>query len=93
MNVIDVQWTVQYRIKDPVHFLFKVRDSRQTVRDMAQAPLRRVVDNRPGSDMRTAGRVAQGVTPPDTMTPAFTEANEARQDRARTINPTDCVHA
>ena len=31
LNVIDVQWIVQYRIEDPVRFLFRVRDSQQTI--------------------------------------------------------------
>jgi len=58
LNVIDVQWIVQYRIEDPVHFLFRVRESRQTIRDVAEAVMRRVVGNRLGSDVLTVGRVA-----------------------------------
>jgi membrane protease subunit HflK len=58
LNVIDVQWIVQYRIEDPIHFLFHVRDTRQTIRDVAEAVMRRVVGNRLGSDVLTVGRVA-----------------------------------
>jgi len=58
LNVIDVQWIVQYRIEDPVRFLFRVRDSQQTIRDVAEAVMRRVVGNRLGSDVLTVGRVA-----------------------------------
>lgn len=58
LNVIDVQWIVQYRIENPVHYLFKVRESRQTIRDVAEAVMRRVVGNRLGSDVLTVGRVA-----------------------------------
>ncbi|HLC41915.1 MAG TPA: FtsH protease activity modulator HflK [Methylomirabilota bacterium] len=58
LNVIDVQWIVQYRIEDPIHFLFRVRDTRQTIRDIAEAVMRRVVGNRLGSDVLTVGRVA-----------------------------------
>jgi len=58
LNVIDVQWIVQYRIEDPVRFLFRVRDSQQTIRDIAEAVMRRVVGNRLGSDVLTVGRVA-----------------------------------
>lgn len=58
LNVIDVQWIVQYRIDDPVRFLFRVRESRQTIRDVAEAVMRRVVGNRLGSDVLTVGRVA-----------------------------------
>jgi membrane protease subunit HflK len=58
LNVIDVQWIVQYRIEDPIQFLFQVRNTRQTIRDIAEAVMRRVVGNRLGSDVLTVGRVA-----------------------------------
>jgi membrane protease subunit HflK len=58
LNVIDVEWIVQYRIEDPVLYLFQVRDSRQTIRDVSEAVMRRVVGNRLGSDVLTVGRVA-----------------------------------
>ncbi len=58
LNVIDVQWIVQYRIEDPVRYLFRVRESQKTIRDIAEAVMRRVVGNRLGSDVLTVGRVA-----------------------------------
>jgi membrane protease subunit HflK len=58
LNVIDVQWIVQYRIEDPVRYLFRVRESQQTIRDIAEAVMRRIVGNRVGSDVLTVGRVA-----------------------------------
>jgi membrane protease subunit HflK len=57
LNVIDVRWIVQYRIEDPVKFLFKVREQSQTLRDVAEAVMRRVVGNRLGSDVLTVARV------------------------------------
>jgi len=58
LNVIDVQWIVQYRIEDPVRYLFNVRNTPQTIRDIAEAVMRREVGNRLGSDVLTVGRVA-----------------------------------
>jgi membrane protease subunit HflK len=58
LNVIDVQWIVQFRVEDPVRYLFKVREQRETFRDVAEAVMRRVVGNRVGSDVLTVGRVA-----------------------------------
>jgi modulator of FtsH protease HflK len=58
LNVIDVQWIIQYRIDDPILYLFQVRDTPQTVRDTTEAVMRRVVGNRLGSDVLTVGRVA-----------------------------------
>ena len=57
LNVIDVQWIVQFRIDDPIRFLFRVRDTQQTIRDVSEAVMRRVVGNRLGSDVLTVGRV------------------------------------
>ena len=56
LNVIDVQWIVQYRSEDPVRYLFRVRESPQTIRDIAESVMRRVVGNRLGSDVLTVGR-------------------------------------
>ena len=58
LNVIDVQWIVQYRIEDPIRYLFQVRNTPQTIRDIAEAVMRRVTGNRLGSDVLTVGRVA-----------------------------------
>ena len=57
LNVIDVQWIVQYRIYDPIRYLFSVRDTQQTIRDVSEAVMRRIVGNRLGSDVLTVGRV------------------------------------
>jgi membrane protease subunit HflK len=58
LNVIDVQWIVQFRVEDPILFLFKVREQQETFRAIAEAVMRRVVGNRVGSDVLTLGRVA-----------------------------------
>jgi modulator of FtsH protease HflK len=62
LNVIDVQWILQYRIEDPIRYLFQVRDTPQTIRDITEAVMRRVVGNRLGSDVLTVGRVAVSTT-------------------------------
>lgn len=57
LNVIDVQWIAQFRIEDPVRFLFALRDTPRTIRDISESVMRRVVGNRLGSDVLTVGRV------------------------------------
>ena len=42
LNVLEVRWIVQFQIKDPVQFLFRVRDPRDTIRDISEAVMRRV---------------------------------------------------
>lgn len=46
LNVALVPWIVQYRIKDPYDYLFKVRDVRRLLRDMSEAAMRLVVGDR-----------------------------------------------
>lgn len=46
LNVAVVPWIVQYRIKDPYKYLFKVRDVRATLRDLAESTMRLVVGDR-----------------------------------------------
>lgn len=44
-NVIDVEWIVQYKVRDPVNFIFKITNVRQAVRDVSETAIRRVVGN------------------------------------------------
>ncbi len=44
-NVINVAWIVQYKISDPVNFLFKVRNVPQAIRDASEMVTRRIVGN------------------------------------------------
>ncbi len=44
-DVIEVAWIVQYKVSDPVNFLFKVRDVSQMVRDASETVTRRIVGN------------------------------------------------
>jgi membrane protease subunit HflK len=46
LNVAVVPWIVQYRIKDPYNYLFKVRNVRSTLRDLSESTMRLVVGDR-----------------------------------------------
>jgi membrane protease subunit HflK len=46
LNVAVVPWIVQYRIKDPYKYLFKVRNVNSTLRDLTEAAMRMVVGDR-----------------------------------------------
>ena len=46
LNVAVVPWVVQYIIKDPYKYLFKVQDPNGLLRDMAEATMRLVVGDR-----------------------------------------------
>lgn len=42
-NIVDINLIVQFKIKDPANYLFKVRDIIRTVRSASEATLRQVV--------------------------------------------------
>lgn len=56
LNVAIVDWTTQYRIRDPYQYLFKVRDVPGTFRSMNEAVMREVVGDRSVSEVLTVGR-------------------------------------
>jgi membrane protease subunit HflK len=58
LNVINVEWVVQYRIQRPEQYLFQVQDPTQSIRDVSESVMRRVVGNRLGSDVLTVGRAS-----------------------------------
>jgi modulator of FtsH protease HflK len=57
LNIIQVEWVVQYQISDAVQFLYGMRQPTKTLRDLAESVMRRVVGNRIGSDVLTVGRI------------------------------------
>ncbi|WP_028326033.1 FtsH protease activity modulator HflK [Desulfatirhabdium butyrativorans] len=46
LNVALAPWIVQYRIKDPYNYLFKVHDNRRLLMDMSEAAMRLVIGDR-----------------------------------------------
>lgn len=42
LNSALVEWIVQYRIKDPINYLFRVRDVKGTIRDVSESVMRQV---------------------------------------------------
>ena len=43
INLIDMALTVQYQLRDPVRFLFQVRDPKETLRQVSESAIREVV--------------------------------------------------
>lgn len=57
LNVIEVKWIVQYKIRDPRLWLFAVRDGVSAIRDLSEAVMRAIVGNRYGGEVLTLARV------------------------------------
>ncbi len=56
LNIIDVQWIVQYKIKDAKKYLFNVRYPVYTIRDASQAVMRQLLGNGSVDEGLTIGR-------------------------------------
>jgi len=56
LNAAVVEWIVQFRISDPVQYLFKVRGVPETLRDIAEAAMRQIVGDRSVTEVLTVGR-------------------------------------
>ena len=56
LNVVDLQWTVQYKIGNPIDYLFQVQDVDSAIRDVSESVIRRVVGNRLFDFVLTVGR-------------------------------------
>jgi membrane protease subunit HflK len=55
-NIVSTEFIVQYRVKDPMAFLFRVRDPDGTVRPAAEAAMREVVGRNTVDDVLTENK-------------------------------------
>ncbi len=56
LNLANVEWVVQYRISNPYNYLFKVRNPKNTLRDISEAAMRQIVGDRTVNEVLTVGR-------------------------------------
>lgn len=56
LNIVDVEWIIQYRIVDPSAWLFNVKDKQQTIRDISQSVINTLVGDRAILDVMTTER-------------------------------------
>lgn len=57
LNVLDVEWIVQFKVKDPVKFLFNVRDSQKTLRDVSESVMRAMIGDYAFNEALTEKRI------------------------------------
>lgn len=56
LNAALVEWVVQYRISDPLKYIFAVRYAGETLRDISETVMRAVVGDRTVDEVLTIGR-------------------------------------
>jgi len=55
-NVVNSSMIVQFKIRDAVAYLFNVKNSDETIHDLAEAAERQIIGNRPIDDVLTIGK-------------------------------------
>ena len=58
LNMVDVEWVIQYRIVDPVAWTFNVLEKTQTIRDVSQSVINMLVGDRTIMDIMGSERSA-----------------------------------
>jgi len=56
LNIVDVEWIIQYRIIDPAAWLFNVQERVQTIRDISQSVINTLVGDRALLDVMGSAR-------------------------------------
>lgn len=56
LNIVDVEWIVQYRISDPAAYLFSVQEKEKTIRDISQSVMNQLVGDLPILSVMTSLR-------------------------------------
>ncbi|MFP4330131.1 MAG: FtsH protease activity modulator HflK [Alkalispirochaetaceae bacterium] len=67
LNIVDVEWIIQYRIVDPQAWLFNVDDQEKTIRDISQSVINQLVGDRAIVDVLGSERPAVETEGQDTM--------------------------
>lgn len=56
LNIVDVEWIIQYRIVDPKQWLFGVLEKQQTIRDISRSVINELVGDRAILDVMSSER-------------------------------------
>jgi len=71
LNIVDVEWIIQYRIVNAFDWLFKVQDKQKTIRDISQSIINQLVGDRAIFDVIGAERANIEATGQDLMNELF----------------------
>jgi membrane protease subunit HflK len=90
LNAALVEWVVQYRISDPVKFLFEVREPSATLRYVSESVMREVVGDRTVDEVITIGRQeieAEALTKMQALSTKYVMGISIDQVQLKNINP------
>jgi membrane protease subunit HflK len=90
LNAALVEWVVQYRISDPVKFLFEVREPSETLRNVSESVMREVVGDRTVDEVITIGRQeieSEALTKMQALSTKYVMGISIDQVQLKNINP------
>ena len=90
LNAALVEWVVQYRISDPVKFLFEVREPGATLRYVSESVMREVVGDRTVDEVITIGRQeieSEALTKMQALSTKYAMGISIDQVQLKNINP------
>ncbi|MFT5350004.1 MAG: membrane protease subunit HflK [Planctomycetota bacterium] len=90
LNAALVEWVVQYRILEPVKFLFEVREPSETLRYVSESVMREVVGDRTVDEVITIGRQeieAEALIKMQALSTKYTMGISIDQVQLKNINP------
>jgi membrane protease subunit HflK len=94
LNAALVEWVVQYRISDPVKFLFEVREPSETLRYVSESVMREVVGDRTVDEVITIGRQeieSEALTKMQALSTKYVMGISIDQVQLKNINPPEPV--
>ena len=90
LNAALVEWVVQYRISDPVKYLFEVRQPSTTLRYVSESVMREVVGDRTVDEVITIGRQeieSEALIKMQALTTKYAMGISIDQVQLKNINP------
>ncbi len=90
LNAALVEWVVQYRIADPVKYLFEVREPSETLRYVSESVMREVVGDRTVDEVITIGRQeieSEALIKMQALSTKYTMGISIDQVQLKNINP------
>jgi membrane protease subunit HflK len=90
LNAALVEWVVQYRISEPVKYLFEVREPSETLRYVSESVMRVVVGDRTVDEVITIGRQeieTEALTKMQALSTKYTMGISIDQVQLKNINP------
>ena len=94
LNAALVEWVIQYRISEPVKFLFEVRGPSETLRYVSESVMREVVGDRTVDEVITIGRQeieSEALTKMQALSTKYAMGISIDQVQLKNINPPEPV--